>query len=83
MAMKRSESREKTAGPAEKPSRTFEQRVRLSWLSVLGERLWEALLWPFLVVTTFLVLTLFDVWRYLPSVAHRGFLLAFGCGALS
>ena len=33
----------------------FERRVRLSWLALLGERIWEALLWPFLVVAAFLV----------------------------
>ena len=81
--MKRPESRERTTGPADKlPSRNFERRVRLSLLSVWGERLWEALLWPFLVVATFLVLTLFDVWRYLPPVVHRGFLIAFGVALL-
>jgi hypothetical protein len=32
-------------------ARRFERRVRLSWLALFGERVWEALLWLFLVVS--------------------------------
>ena len=39
-------------------AKRFEGRVRLSWLALLGERIWEALLWPFLVVTAFLGVSL-------------------------
>ena len=49
--MTRSVFRPKTPSP-EGPegnalARRFERRVRLSWLALLGERVWEALLWPF------------------------------------
>ena len=39
-------------------AKRFEGRVRLSWLALFGERVWEALLWPFLVVAAFLVVSL-------------------------
>ncbi|HEX2448331.1 MAG TPA: TIGR02302 family protein [Methyloceanibacter sp.] len=56
----------------------FERRVRLSWLALLGERVWEALLWPFLVVASFLVISLLELWSYLPPLAHRVLLGGFG-----
>ena len=69
---------EDTAGPALK--RRFETRVRLSWLAILSERLWEGLLWPFVVVCAFLVFTLLGGFGLLPPLAHRLLLLAFGAG---
>ncbi len=56
----------------------FEGRVRLSWLAMLGERIWEALLWPFLVVAAFLVVSLLELWSYLPPLLHRVLLGGFG-----
>ena len=56
----------------------FESRVRLSWLGLLGERIWEALLWPFLVVAAFLVISLLELWSYLPPLLHRVLLGGFG-----
>jgi len=56
----------------------FERRVRLSWLALLGERIWEALLWPFLVVAAFLVFSLLELWSYLPPLMHRVLLGGFG-----
>ena len=61
--MKRTDPHEKSRSRAEKSlGRSFERRVRLSWFALLAEHLWEALLWPFLVIASFLILTLFDVW---------------------
>jgi uncharacterized protein (TIGR02302 family) len=59
-------------------AKRFERRVRLSWLALLGERIWEALLWPFLVVAAFLVVSLLELWSLLPPLAHRVALGAFG-----
>ena len=59
-------------------AKRFESRVRLSWLALLAERIWEALLWPFLVVSAFLVVTLLDLWSITPPLLHRVLLGAFG-----
>ena len=63
--------RPKPTPPAPAEDRTlakrFESRVRLSWLALLAERIWEALLWPFLVVSTFLVVTLLDAVEHHPA----------------
>ncbi|MGH6749006.1 MAG: TIGR02302 family protein, partial [Methyloceanibacter sp.] len=58
-------------------AKRFEQKVRLSLLALLFERVWEALLWPFLVVSTFLVVSLLDLWSITPPLAHRVLLGAF------
>ncbi len=74
--------RPKPTPPAAAEDRTlakrFESRVRLSWLALLAERFWEALLWPFLVVSAFLVVTLVDLWSITPPLLHRVLLGAFG-----
>ncbi len=57
---------------------SFERKVRLSLLALFVERVWEALLWPFFVVGTFLVVTLLDLWSLAPPLAHRILLGAFG-----
>jgi uncharacterized protein (TIGR02302 family) len=59
-------------------AKRFERRVRLSWLALVGERVWEALLWPFLVIAAFLVVSLLELWSLLPPLAHRVALGAFG-----
>lgn len=59
-------------------AKRFEQKVRLSLLALLFERIWEALLWPFFVVATFLVVTLLDLWSITPAFTHRVLLGAFG-----
>ena len=63
-------------------ARRFEWRVGLSRLALIGERVWEALLWPFLVLAVFLILSLFDLWSVVPPLLHRGLLLAFGAALL-
>ena len=52
--------------------------MRLSWLALLAERVWEALLWPFLVVAAFLVVSLLELWSLLPPLMHRLVLGGFG-----
>ncbi len=59
-------------------AKRFEQKVRLSLLALLFERIWEALLWPFFVVAAFLVVTLLDLWSITPPLTHRVLLGAFG-----
>jgi uncharacterized protein (TIGR02302 family) len=59
-------------------ARRFEWRVSLSRLALIAERVWEALLWPFLVIAAFLVLSLFDLWSLMPPLLHRALLVAFG-----
>ena len=86
--MMRSRSGSQGAAPDKKPddkdlASGLESRVRLSWLALVGERVWEALLWPFLVVASFLVLTLLDAWSLLPPVLHRVALIAFGLALLA
>ncbi len=77
----------RTRTPPEKPedkalSRRFERRVWLSRLALIGEGVWEALLWPFVVIAAFLIVSLFDLWALLPPLAHRGVLIAFGIAFL-
>ncbi|HEX2380229.1 MAG TPA: DUF4175 family protein, partial [Methyloceanibacter sp.] len=62
--------------------RRFERKVRLSWLALLAERIWEALLWPFLVVALFLVVSLLELWSFMPPLLHRVVLGAFGLALL-
>ena len=64
-------------------ARDLEWRVRLSFLALVGERVWEALLWPFLVVAAFLVIALLDGFSLLPALAHRIVLGAFGIALLA
>jgi uncharacterized protein (TIGR02302 family) len=59
-------------------ARRFERKVRLSWLALLAERVWEALLWPFIVASAFLLISLLDLWSFVPPLAHRLLLGAFG-----
>jgi uncharacterized protein (TIGR02302 family) len=63
-------------------ARRFEWRVGLSRLALVGERVWEALLWPFLVLAAFLILSMFDVWSVLPPLLHRALLGAFAVALL-
>jgi uncharacterized protein (TIGR02302 family) len=82
MPMMRPWSKQNETSPAkgdDSPlARRFEARVRLSWLALLGERVWEALLWPFLVVAAFVVVSLLELWSLLPPLAHRVLLGGFG-----
>ena len=63
-------------------ARSFEWRVALSRLALVGERTWEALLWPFVVLAVFLIVSLFDLWGLLPPLLHRALLVAFGVALL-
>ncbi|MGZ5916885.1 MAG: TIGR02302 family protein [Methyloceanibacter sp.] len=63
-------------------ARRFERRVALSRLALFAERVWEALLWPFLVIGAFLVVSLFDLWSVAPPLVHRVLLVAFGLALL-
>ncbi|HKA64271.1 MAG TPA: TIGR02302 family protein [Methyloceanibacter sp.] len=63
-------------------TRRFEWRVGLSRLALVGERVWEALLWPFIVLAAFLILSMFDLWSALPPLLHRGLLVAFAVALL-
>ncbi len=84
MKTMRSELRPKEPSPkgAEDSAlaRRFERSVRLSWLALFAERVWEGLLWPFLVIAVFLVVSLLELWSLLPPLMHRvvlgGFALA-------
>lgn len=67
-----------TPAPDKTLSRRFERRVALSRFALLAERVWEVLLWPFLVACAFLVVSLFDLWGVLPPLIHRILLGAFG-----
>ena len=63
-------------------ARQFEWRVRLSRLALFGERAWEALLWPFVVLSVFLIFSLLELWGLLPPLAHRILLGGFGLALL-
>jgi uncharacterized protein (TIGR02302 family) len=63
-------------------ARSFEWRVALSRLALVGERTWEALLWPFVVLAAFLIVSLFDLWGLLPPLLHRALLVASGLALL-
>jgi len=64
-------------------ARRFEWRVRLSRLALLGERVWEALLWPFILLSVFLIVSLLELWGLLPPLAHRILLAGFGVALLA
>src|SRR5687767_15791979 len=63
-------------------SRRFEWRVRLSRLALIAERVWEALLWPFVVAAVFLIFSLLDLWSLTPPLLHRILLAGFGLAFL-
>jgi uncharacterized protein (TIGR02302 family) len=72
----------RTKTPPDRPedkslARRFEWRVGLSRLALIGERVWEALLGPFVVLAAFLILSMFDLWSALPPLLHRALLVAF------
>ncbi|MDJ0513175.1 MAG: TIGR02302 family protein [Methyloceanibacter sp.] len=60
--------------------RRFERRVRLSWVALLAERGFEALLWPFVVICAFLVFSLLGGWSLLPRLVHQILLALFLIG---
>jgi uncharacterized protein (TIGR02302 family) len=64
-------------------SRSFERRVRLSLLALAGERIWEALLWPFLTLGLFVLVSMFGLWGSLPANAHHLLLALFGFGLIA
>jgi uncharacterized protein (TIGR02302 family) len=64
-------------------ARRFERRVSLSRFALILERMWEALLWPFLVISLFLIVSLFELWGALPPLAHRILLFGFGIALLA
>ena len=76
--LSRSKSAPKDAAEDNSIAKRFERKVRLSWLALLAERVWEALLWPFIVVAAFLVVSLLDLWSLTPPLLHRILLIAFG-----
>jgi uncharacterized protein (TIGR02302 family) len=59
-------------------ARRFERRVRLSLVALFFERVWEAMLWPFIVVSLFLIVSLLGAWSLFPPLLHRILLGAFG-----
>ena len=61
----------KDAAEAKALKKRFETRVRLSWLALFAERAWEGLLWPFVVVSCFLVFTLLGGWSLLPRSVNK------------
>ena len=63
-------------------TRRFEWRAGLSGFALVGERVWEALLWPLLLDAVFLILSLFDLRRVMPPLLHRGMMIAFGIALL-
>ena len=60
----------------------FEWRVALSRLALVAERTWEALLWPFVVLAAFLIISLFDLWSLLPPLLHWALLVVSGVALL-
>jgi uncharacterized protein (TIGR02302 family) len=68
----------KETADAKALKKRFESSVRLSWLALLAERAWEALLWPFVVVCAFLIVSLVGGWSVMPPLMHRILLGAFG-----
>ena len=78
-------SRRRQAASAEdrELTRRFEWRVRLSRLSLVAERIWEAMLWPFVVAAVFLIFSLLDLWSLTPPLLHRILLVGFGLAFLA
>ena len=63
-------------------ARRFQWRVALSRLALVAERTWEALLWPFVVLAAFLIISLFDLWSLLPPLLHWALLVVSGVALL-
>lgn len=63
--------------------RSLDRKVRLSAAVLLFERVWRALLWPFLVVGAFLLVSLGGLWSHLAGWPHKVLLAAFAVAALA
>jgi len=70
-------AREALREAREDGERVLGRRVELAKLILIFERVWRALLWPFLVVGCFLIASLIGVWSWLPAWAHTAGLFAF------
>ena len=64
--------------PLNDAPRILGRKVRIAQVVIAFERVWRALLWPFLVTGGFVLLTLAEVWSALPVLAHKGGLAALG-----
>ncbi len=68
--------------PEEGAGRLLDRKVALARATLLFERLWRAMLWPFVVVGLFLIVSLGGLWELLPPTGHSVLLLLFAVAAL-
>jgi uncharacterized protein (TIGR02302 family) len=71
------------ADPLKDAPKVLDRKVRVARAVILFERVWRALLWPFAVAGSFLILTFADVWGLLPTLVHQGALVAFGAAFIA
>ena len=69
--------------PLKDAPRLLTRKVRLAQAMILFERVWRALLYPFAVTGTFLLLTLAQVWHVLPALVHKAGLIGFGVALIA
>ena len=77
--MSRSTNKQSTSArdPLKGAPRLLARKVRLAQAMIGFERIWRALLWPFAVAGSFLLLTLGEVWSLLPALTHNAGLVGF------
>ncbi len=63
--------------PLKGAPRVLARKVRLAQAMIGFERVWRALLLPFAVAGSFLLLTLAEVWSLLPALTHNAGLIGF------
>ena len=63
--------------PLKAAPRLLARKVRLAQAMIGFERVWRAMLWPFTVAGSFLLLTLAEVWSLLPALTHNAGLIGF------
>ncbi|MGI9382618.1 MAG: TIGR02302 family protein, partial [Methyloligellaceae bacterium] len=68
--------------PSGGATRLLNRKVRFSLLALAAERIWRALLWPFVVTAIFALVSLLGLWPMLPDWAHKTLLAAFAAAAL-
>ncbi|MCG8561199.1 MAG: TIGR02302 family protein [Hyphomicrobiales bacterium] len=72
----------RSPAPSGGATRLLNRKVRLSLLALAMERAWRGLLWPFVAVALFVLVSLMGLWTLLPDWAHKTLLGAFAMAGL-
>ena len=80
--MERLVNKRKASDLANAP-RLLDRKVKVAQFMLMFERVWRALLWPFSVTGSFLLISLAELWRLLPALAHSAGLIGFAVAFLA